>query len=230
MPWQEIMWVQYRRALDFFQENPETQCFRWFLLLFSLWIRRHGLQHTRLLCPPLSPGVCSNSCPLSWWCYLTISSSAARSPSTGFQMWAVNSNYSWNTVLGKQNTYVGCVGPTCCQSANSLLSGSVWLTGCSWSLEWGVTVGADTRSPRQMGSVTGADILGEGWRVSSLRGRTQTRGKEMLSGTHGGFLGPSGRSWKLPVTGLGWLYLLVVLGLELRVPVSLQPWYHRART
>ena len=25
--------------------------------------------------PLLSPRVCSNSCPLSWWCYLTISSS-----------------------------------------------------------------------------------------------------------------------------------------------------------
>ena len=35
----------------------------------------HGLQHTRLLGPPLSPGVCSNSCPLSWWCYQTISPS-----------------------------------------------------------------------------------------------------------------------------------------------------------
>ena len=30
----------------------------------------------RLLYLSLSPGVCSNSCPLSWWCYLTISSSA----------------------------------------------------------------------------------------------------------------------------------------------------------
>ena len=29
-----------------------------------------------LLCPLLSPGVCSNSSPLSWWCYLTISSFA----------------------------------------------------------------------------------------------------------------------------------------------------------
>ena len=37
----------------------------------------HGLQHTRLLCPPLSPRVCWNSCPLSGWCYWTISSSAA---------------------------------------------------------------------------------------------------------------------------------------------------------
>ena len=41
----------------------------------SLWL--HGLQHTRLPCPSLSPRVCSNSCPLSWWCHPTISSSAA---------------------------------------------------------------------------------------------------------------------------------------------------------
>ena len=39
----------------------------------SLW--SHGLQHTRLLCYPLFHRVCLNSCPLSQWCYLTISSS-----------------------------------------------------------------------------------------------------------------------------------------------------------
>ena len=39
--------------------------------------RTHGLQHARLLCPSLSPRVCSYSCPLSWRCYVTISSSAA---------------------------------------------------------------------------------------------------------------------------------------------------------
>ena len=33
------------------------------------------LEHTRLSCTPLSPGVCSNSRPLSWWCHPTISSS-----------------------------------------------------------------------------------------------------------------------------------------------------------
>ena len=38
-------------------------------------LRPHGLQHARLPCP-LSPGVFSNPCPLSQWCYLTISSSA----------------------------------------------------------------------------------------------------------------------------------------------------------
>ena len=35
-------------------------------------LQLHGLQHARLLCPPLSPRVCSNLCPLSWQCYLTI--------------------------------------------------------------------------------------------------------------------------------------------------------------
>ena len=38
-------------------------------------LQPHGLQHTRLSCPSLSPGVCLNSYPLSWWCHPTISSS-----------------------------------------------------------------------------------------------------------------------------------------------------------
>ena len=33
------------------------------------------LQHARLPCPSPSPGVCSNLCPLSWWCHPSISSS-----------------------------------------------------------------------------------------------------------------------------------------------------------
>ena len=40
-------------------------------------LRSHGLQHTRLPCPSLSQGVCSDSSPLSQWCCLTISFSAA---------------------------------------------------------------------------------------------------------------------------------------------------------
>ena len=39
----------------------------------SLW--PNGLQHTRLLCPSPTPRACSNSCPSSWWCHPTISSS-----------------------------------------------------------------------------------------------------------------------------------------------------------
>ena len=37
----------------------------------------HGLQPASLLCFPPSPRVCSNSCLLRQWCYLTISSFAA---------------------------------------------------------------------------------------------------------------------------------------------------------
>ena len=38
-------------------------------------LRPHGLQQARLPCPLPSPGVCSNSCPLSRWCHPIISSS-----------------------------------------------------------------------------------------------------------------------------------------------------------
>ena len=51
------------------------------LLLFSLSVMSkslwpHELQHTRLLCPSPYHGAYANSCPLSWWCHQTISSSA----------------------------------------------------------------------------------------------------------------------------------------------------------
>ena len=53
-----------------------------FLLSFSRSdmsnsLQPHGLQHARLSCPSLSPGVCSNMdmSPLSHWCHPTISSS-----------------------------------------------------------------------------------------------------------------------------------------------------------
>ena len=38
-------------------------------------LQLHGLQHARLPCPSPTSGACSNSCPLSWWCHPTISSS-----------------------------------------------------------------------------------------------------------------------------------------------------------
>ena len=44
-------------------------------LCLTLWL--HRLQHARLSCPSLSPGICWNSCPLNQWCYLMISCSAS---------------------------------------------------------------------------------------------------------------------------------------------------------
>ena len=51
-----------------------------FLLLVSCSVvsdslQPHGLQHARLPRPSPSSRACSNSCPLSWWCHPTISSS-----------------------------------------------------------------------------------------------------------------------------------------------------------
>ena len=45
----------------------------WVVMSSALWF--HGLPHNRLPCPSLSPGVCSNSCQLSWSYYPTILSS-----------------------------------------------------------------------------------------------------------------------------------------------------------
>ena len=46
--------------------------------LVSESLQPHGPQHARPPCPSVSHGVCSNSSyPSSWWCHLTISSSAA---------------------------------------------------------------------------------------------------------------------------------------------------------
>jgi len=38
-------------------------------------LKHHGLQKTRPLRPSPIPRACPNSCPLSWWCHPTISSS-----------------------------------------------------------------------------------------------------------------------------------------------------------
>ena len=43
----------------------------------SDYLRHHGLQHSRLPCPPPTPGARSNSCPLSLWCHPAISSSSS---------------------------------------------------------------------------------------------------------------------------------------------------------
>ena len=53
-------------------------------LLFSQYVASNSLQpqelkDARFPCPSLSPGVCSNSCPLSWWWHLNISSSSVTS-------------------------------------------------------------------------------------------------------------------------------------------------------
>ena len=55
----------------------KSQCPLTSQLLFSHSVvskslQPHKLQHARLVCPPLSLRICSNSCPLSQWCHRII--------------------------------------------------------------------------------------------------------------------------------------------------------------
>ena len=69
----------------------------------SLW--PHGLHYARPPCPLPTPGVYSNSCPLSRWCHLVISSSVSPPPPafslspSGFFQW-VHSSHQVAKVLG----------------------------------------------------------------------------------------------------------------------------------
>ena len=53
---------------------------KWSHSVVSDSLGTHGLHHTRLSCSSLSPGVCSNSCPLSWWWHSTVSLSIVPFP------------------------------------------------------------------------------------------------------------------------------------------------------
>ena len=57
------------------QNNVSCCCCSVTKSCLTLW--HQGLRHARLPYLSLSPRVCSNSCPLSQWCYLTISFSVA---------------------------------------------------------------------------------------------------------------------------------------------------------
>ena len=86
--WQGTVYCKHwfthlNRSLSYYIDK-QHQCSKMLFLFICLVAKvmfdsfqLHGLEHTRLPCPSLSPGVCSNSCPMSWWCYLTISSSVA---------------------------------------------------------------------------------------------------------------------------------------------------------
>ena len=79
---------QVAKVLEF---QLQYQSFQWIFRTNFLWsmsalsqlsrsvvsssLPSHGPQHARLPCPSLTPGICSNSYPLSQWCHPTISSS-----------------------------------------------------------------------------------------------------------------------------------------------------------
>ena len=61
-------------------------------------LRPHGLQHARPPCPSPTPGVYSNSCPLSQWCHPTITSSVIPS-SSHLQSFPASGSFSSGSAL-----------------------------------------------------------------------------------------------------------------------------------
>ena len=78
-----------------------------------LTLQPYGLQHTRLSCPWLSPGICSKSCPLSHWCHPTISSSVAPFSSC------------LQSFPASESFLMGWLFASCCHSIGASTSASV---------------------------------------------------------------------------------------------------------
>ena len=66
---------------------------------------------SRLLCPPLFPGVCSNSCPLSQWCHPTISSSVLISSCP--QSLPASESFPMSQLFTSGGQSIGALEPVC---------------------------------------------------------------------------------------------------------------------
>ena len=90
-------------------------------------LQPHGLQHTRPPCPSPTPRAYLNSCPLSWRCHPTISSSVVpfshlqSFPASGsFQMsqfFASDGQSSFGKVLERPEIFLGCWRAPCTHSS-----------------------------------------------------------------------------------------------------------------
>ena len=90
----------------------------------SLW--PHGLQHGRPPCPSSTPGACSNSCPSSWWCNPSISSSVVPFSSC-LQSFAASKSFQMSQLFASGGQSIG-VSASVLRNEYSGLS-SLGLTG-----------------------------------------------------------------------------------------------------
>ena len=96
-------------------------------------LQLHGLQLSRFPCPSLSPGVYSHSCALSWWCYLTTSSSATlfssclqSFPASGGKRWLFPNESSLHIRWSKHWSFSFSISPT--NEYSGLISSKIdWL-------------------------------------------------------------------------------------------------------
>ena len=102
----------------------------------SLW--PHGLQHTRASSPSLSFGVCSSSCPLSWWGHPTISSSVTLFPSFPQLFLASGSFPSGLLELGAQSIGASASISVLPMNIQGVISFRMDYLSVNWTLHWGL--------------------------------------------------------------------------------------------
>ena len=105
------------------------QTYKWIICFLYLWtlallaslqfssaaesdyLGPHGLQHSKFLCPSPSLRTCSNSCPLSWWCYPSIFSSIL-SFSSCFQSFPASGSFPVSQFFASGGQSIGASAST----------------------------------------------------------------------------------------------------------------------
>ena len=94
-------------------------------------LQPHELQHARPPCPSPAPGVDPNSCPLSWWCHPTISSSVV-SFSSCLQSFPASGSLQMNQFFASGGQSIGVSASTSILPMNtqdwSLLGWTGWIS------------------------------------------------------------------------------------------------------
>ena len=106
-----------------FSRSVMSDCLQW-----------HGWQHTRVFCPSPTPGAYSNSCPLSWWCHPTISSSVSPF-SSHLQSFPASGSFPMSQLFtwGGQRTGVSA---SILQMNTQDWSPSEWTGWISFRMDW----------------------------------------------------------------------------------------------
>ena len=80
------------------------------LSVMSNSLRPHGLRHARPPCPSPTPGVYSNSCPLSRWCHPTMSSSVV--PFSHLQSFPASGSFQMSQFFASGSQNIGISAST----------------------------------------------------------------------------------------------------------------------
>ena len=90
----------------FFQYYKVKKWVKFSHSVMSNSLRPHGLQNSRPPCPSPTPGIYPNSCPLSWWCHPTTSSSVIHF-SSSLQSFPASGSFPMSQVFASGGQSIG---------------------------------------------------------------------------------------------------------------------------